>query len=417
MTQFVRLPQMAWNTPREISLSFPGEWQIEVYNMAGYDRRAMTRVEIKKVLENTIGTAPIKELARGKKEVAIIFDDMSRITNVKQIVPFILKDLEEAGVTEDKIRFFAALGAHGALNRTDFVKKLGDKIVRRFPVYNHNPFGKCEYVGTTQFGTRVLLNAEIMKCDLKIGIGSIVPHPMAGFGGGSKIIIPGIASIETIEAFHRLMRKIAKENPDKPVTGMGVYDNNPQHLNIEEAGTFAGLFVKIDCIVNAWGQTTALYAGVPRLEHAAGASFAKGHYLTQRAENKDIVIANAFAKVNEFEIVLDAARPAVSSKGGDIVICCDVPGGHATHYVLGPFGPDDMMTGHDLRLRAGLPPNINNLIIYSRYPDIASRGYFKEENKVLFMSRWEDVLLHLQNKYPGDAKVAVFPNADIQYFN
>ena len=77
------------------------------------------------------------------------------------------------------------------MNRVDFAKKLGEETLSRFPVYNHNPFVNCVYVGTTSYGTEVFINAEVMKCDLKITIGSIVPHIFAGFGGGSKIIMPG----------------------------------------------------------------------------------------------------------------------------------------------------------------------------------------------------------------------------------
>jgi nickel-dependent lactate racemase len=68
-------------------------------------------------------------------------------------------------------------------------------VLKRFPVYNHNPFNNCVPIGTTKtFGTEVSINAEVMKSDLKIAIGGIVPHGMTGFGGGGKIILPGVAS-------------------------------------------------------------------------------------------------------------------------------------------------------------------------------------------------------------------------------
>ncbi len=413
MAKMIRLPHMPWHGPRELSLLLPDNWQVETYNMAGYDRRAMKPSEIRAAIINTIGTQPIKELAKGKKEVVILFDDMSRITNVKQIVHFVLKELEEAGIPDSRIRFISALGAHGAMNRLDFAKKLGEKTLLRFPIYNHNPFGKCVYIGTTQYGMKIFLNAEVMKCDFKIGIGSIVPHPMPGFGGGAKILIPGVASIETIESLHRLGSRVIKEHADKPVTGMGIFEGNPLRLNIEEVGTLASLDIKIDCLVNTWGETIAVYAGVPKLAHAAGVKEAKAHYLTPRVVDKDIVIANTFAKVNEFDIGMMTALPAVSQEGGDIVLICDVPEGHVTHYLLGLFGNKG---GSKFRLRIGLPTHVNHLIIFNKYPEITSKGYFREENKVLFMNKWEEVLLFLQKLHKNIARVAVFPNVDIQYF-
>jgi nickel-dependent lactate racemase len=173
----VRLPQLAWYGTKELELTLPDSWQVEVYNMAGFDRPAMKPDEIKDAIANLIGSPPIRELARGKNEVVIIFDDMTRVTRVAELVPLVLEELAEAGIPDKRIQFICATGAHMALDRLSFIKKLGEATLARFPVYNHNPFDNCTYVGTTSYGTDVYLNAEVMKCDFKIGIGSIVPHP------------------------------------------------------------------------------------------------------------------------------------------------------------------------------------------------------------------------------------------------
>ena len=308
----IRLPQLAWYGTNELELPVPDSWQVEVYNMAGYNRPAMKPEEIKAAVTHLIGSPPIKELARGKKEVVIIFDDMTRVTRVAEIVPFILEELAEAGIPDDNIQFICGTGAHMVLDRLDFVKKLGEEIVDRFPVYNHDPFDNCIYVGTTSYGTNVSINAEVMKCDLKIAIGSVVPHPESGFGGGGKIILPGVSSIETIEHFHCVEDEFKKKHPDKLVTGMGVFDDNPMRLNIEEAAILAGLDVKIDCIVNMWGETIALFAGALKPAYEAAVREAKAHYLTPKTKGESIVIANTFAKANEgIMIGLDTAFSAM----------------------------------------------------------------------------------------------------------
>ena len=408
----IRLPQLAWYETKELKLPIPDSWQAEVYNMAGYNRPAMKPDEIRAAITNLIGSPSIKELAIGKNEVVIIFDDMTRVTRAAEIVPFILEELAEAGIPDNRIQFICATGAHMAWDRLCFAKKLGESILARFPVYNHNPFDNCTHVGTTSYGTDIYINAEVMKCDLKIAIGCIVPHPETGFGGGGKIILPGVSSIETIEHFHRVEAKFKQKYPGKLITGMGVFDDNPLRLNIKETVALVGLDVKIDCMVNMWGETVAIFAGAPVPTHEAAVREAKAHYLTPKTKGESIVIANTFAKANEAIMIgLNTAFSAISPKGGDVVLIANAPDGQVTHYLMGPFGKT---IGGKLKLQARLPQYVNHLIIYSEYPDLAGRGYIEASDKVLFMNNWDDALQAVQEFHGASTKVAVFPNAEVQ---
>jgi len=380
--------------------------------MAGYNRPAMKPDEIKTSISNPIGTPPIRELAKGKKEVVIIFDDMTRVTRVAKIVPFVLGELAAAGIPDNRIRFIVALGLHSTMWRQHFVKKLGEEIVSRFSVYNHNPFYNCTYVGTTStYKTKVYANEEVMKCDLKIAIGSVVPHPMSGFGGGGKIILPGVVSFETIDYNHQMAAKGGQEHRDKPIAGMGIFDNNPMRVDIDEAANLVGVDVLINCIVNMWGESVAIFAGAMEPAYAAAVKEAKTHYLTPTVEGKDIVIANNFTKANEAPIGLDIAYSAVNTGGGDVVLIANCPEGQATHYLLGPFGKTTWAKQHQ---RSEIPQHINNLIVYNEYPHPGS-SWLDEDNKILYLDRWDDVLKLLQESHGADTKVAVYPNAEIQY--
>lgn len=408
----IKVPQLAWYENKELELPLPDSWQVEIYNMAGYNRPAMKPDEIKASISNPIGIPPIRELAKGKKEIVIIFDDMTRVTRAAKIVPFVLEELAAAGIPDNRIRFIVALGLHSAMWRQHFVKKLGEEVVARFSVYNHNPFYNCTYVGTTStYKTRVYANEEVMKCDLKIAIGSVVPHPMSGFGGGGKIILPGIASFETIDWNHMMMYKSSLEHQDNPVTGMGIFDNNPMHYDIDEAANLVGVDVLINCIVNMWGETVSVYAGAMEPAYAAAIQEAKTHYLTPTVKGKDIVIANTFAKVNETSIGLGIAYPAVNTGGGDVVLIGNAPEGQVTHYLIGPFGKT---TWAKQPCRSKVPQHVNHLIVYSEYPHRGS-SWFDEDNKILYFSRWDDALKLLQKSHGTDTKVAVYPNAEIQY--
>jgi nickel-dependent lactate racemase len=410
----IKLPQLAWHGRRKIELPVPDSWQVNILNMSGFDAAAMNPEQIKAALNKPIGSPTIADLARDKQEIVIIFDDMSRGTRAAQIIPFILEELAMAKIPDSRIRFLSALGCHGSLDRLDFVNKLGEEVVSRFPVYNHNAFACCcTDVGTTRHGIKVSANTEALKCDFKIAIGSIVPHIMAGFGGGSKIILPGITSLETNEAFHRLGSRIRQEHPDIPI-GMGIYKDNPLRHEMEEAAAMVGLDIKIDCITNMWGETAHIFAGNPLAEFAAGVEVARKHYLSPRTTGNDVVIANISSKVNEPEGGVIQAIPSVSNYGGDMVMICHAPEGHVTHHLMGTFG---RKTRGPIGVTLPIPPQVNRLIIFNEYPDLTFADPFDPRDKVIMVDKWDQVLKLIDDRChtKQTIKVAVYPNADIQY--
>src|SRR4030066_2532174 len=290
----VKIPQLLWYDNSEMEIDFPPSWSIFFRPMEGREKKKVTHKEMEKVFLRPIGTKPIQELAKGKKEVVILFDDLARPTPVFEIVPFVLRELEKAGISDQQIRFIAALGAHGANTANDFRKKLGQEVLDRFAVYNHHPFNYCIYLGKTTRGTPVSINKEVMACDLKIGIGCIVPHAFSGFGGGGKILLPGVAHIDSIAYNHG---PLVKNHPGS--VGLGKIGGDIPRLDIEEATRMAGLEVQIDAIVNLRGEITSLFVGDPILEHQEGMKLAREVYATTPAKNMDIVIVNSYSKPNE----------------------------------------------------------------------------------------------------------------------
>jgi nickel-dependent lactate racemase len=409
----VILPQMVWHGARKLELFLPERWQVRISNMAGYDRPRLKPAQIKKAITNPIGMAPLREYARGKKEVVILFDDMARMTRVAEMVPHVLKELAAAGIQDSQIRFIVAGACHGAMNRVDFAKKLGEAVLARFPVYNHDPFANCVYAGTTARGTRLLINAEVMRCDLKVGIGSIIPHFMAGFGGGGKIVLPGVAAYETTAALHTPQAASGESGFQETVRGMGVLEDNPRRRDIDEAASIVGLDMKIDAMVNMWGETAAVFAGAPGPAYAAALVEAKKHYLTPLAGDSDIVIANSYAKASEAISGLLIAFASISKKGGDVVLVANAPEGQVTHYLMGSFGNN---IGGQLYLRMKPPPHVNRVIVFSRYPEVSFRNFLEDADKFVLLQDWDDVLKLLKASHGPGTKVAVYPNADIQYY-
>ena len=411
----ITLPQLPWHGTTFLSLPVPDNWQVTYYHMAGWDRPALNPHEIKAAISAPIGIPPIRELARGKHKVVIIFDDMTRVTRTAGIVPSVLRELAEAGIGDEQIRFVCALGCHGAHNRLDFVKKLGSSVLARFPVYNHNPFDRCVYVGTTRsYKTKLYINAEVMQCDFKIALGLVAPHPATGFGGGGKIILPGVASFESTRHNHRSAMEDSLKHREHPVIGMGIFDNNPMRIDCEEAAALAGLDVLINCVVNMQGETSAVFAGHPQAAYAEAVSRARSHYHTPQPQGEeDLVLANAFSKASEgIAVGLGTAFRAVSAPGGSVILIANAPDGQVTHYLMGPFGRE---SAGELSFKLKIPDRINRVCIFSEYPDVTGRDYLEASDKVLFMSRWEDVLEALDDGEDGTKRVAVYPSADVQY--
>jgi len=297
------------------------------------------------------------------------------------------------------------------MNRSDFVKKLGEDIVRRFPVYNHNPFNNCIRVGTTDASTEIWANAEVMSCGLKIAIGSMVPHLAAGFSGGSKIILPGICSIETNTAFHKFETECRKNSSSKQQQTNNAADNLPRRY-LDQAMEMVGLDFLINTIINSCGETVALYAGTPRSVFQKAVTDARSHYLSRLIEDADIVVANCCVKASEPEAGLSLALASLGKKTGDIVLICTAPEGHVPHYLFGPWGK----TAHDRQTQIPLPDKVKHLYVLNAFPDITFINYFKNPEKVSILPDWNDIIKILDHSHGPATRVAVYPAADIQYY-
>jgi nickel-dependent lactate racemase len=112
---------------------------VKTHHMKGYNAPRLLDRQIRAALAEPIRSDTLSKLAPKRKEAVVLFDDVTRPTQCSRIVPHVLSELAKGGISDDHIRFVAALGAHAANNRIDFVNKLGEETVDRYPIYNHNP--------------------------------------------------------------------------------------------------------------------------------------------------------------------------------------------------------------------------------------------------------------------------------------
>ena len=402
----VRVPQLYWYNPSELELDFPDSWEVHFCPPRGHDRPRLSPQEMQKAFDNPIGTPPLRELARGRKEVVILFDDTTRPTRTYEIASYVLKELAAAGIADDQIRFIAAVGTHGAHDNVAHRLKLGQEILERFPVYNHNPYENCVEVGTTSRGTHLAVNREVMRCDLKIGIGCVLPHPQVGFGGGGKIILPGVSHIDSITHFHAKVPFMAPET-----TGPGNYEQNVMRLDFEEACKLAGLDFNADCLVNLKGEITALFTGDPVEEHAEAARLAKEVYATERIPGLNVVVTNAFLKSNEAFVAVPTALRSLGMDGGTMLIIMNAPTGQVVHYSMRSFGTD---YGGRLFSARTLPAQFK-VVVLNPVKDLTCVDMFGNAKSVTWTKNWSEARDALESQYPDGAKVAVYPDGTIQY--
>jgi nickel-dependent lactate racemase len=408
----VELPTLLWYGDKKLPLDFPSDWDVQLYKMNGDKLPPLDEDDIKTVLANPIGTKRIGELAKGRKEAAIVIDDMTRATKPSLLLPYILKELNDNGISDDHIRFIMAIGAHAAQNRMDFAKKLGEEIVEEFPVWNHNVTGNVEYLGDTSNGTPVEINGEFMSCDLRIAIGGIVPHPMAGFGGGSKIIVPGISSLKTINYNHVNVYLSGPNHTAHPSTGWGKTDDNVLVKDNEEIAKMSGLDIKIDLVFNGRAQPVGLFMGNVIDEYREGVKLGRKVYATETPGDFDIVVANNYFKSNEASLATAIAVDSVR-KGGTVVLVSIAPDGQIAHYTVGKWGRD---AGGPLYQKRGTqtPPKLGKLIVYSPYKQKDPCLPIGDPDETIWLKDWREVLEELKNTHKGKTRVAVYPNAEVQ---
>lgn len=409
----INVPQMPWYGDTELALEFPESWDVTTCRMSGQDTPKIGDKEIRAAFDNPIGTPRIAELAKGKKDVVILFDDLTRPTKTAELVPYVLEELKEGGIRDENIRFISALGAHGVMRLMDYVQKLGLDVVQKYPVYNHNPYENCTYLGKTAHGIEVSVNSEFMACDLKIALGGLVPHPTAGFGGGGKMVLPGVCSIDTILANHGGLGEMS-EDKNMKLNAWGNVEDNLMRQDIEEIARMAGLDVSVNAVMNLSRDTVAVFVGDLVAAHRAGVKVARNHYATPVPAAAEVVVANAYAKANEAAIAVETGRKLLKEEGGDLIITCNIPEGQICHYLARSFGKT--FGGRLYGVRTTLPERVKRMIVLGPYMDRVGLDWLGPQDKIIIINSWPEIIDLLKQSHGGGTRVSVIPDATIQYF-
>lgn len=291
---------------------------------------------VRRALDEPVGSTPLRQLARGKKKILIVTDDIHRPTPVHEFIAEILAELRQAGVDAGSIEFMMALGTHRAMTPDEMGLKLGHDIMARYSVHNHQWDRKdaLAYVGDTDQQVPIWINKKVHEADLVIGIGAIMPIEVCGFTGGGKILVPGVCGEVTNSEMHWTRVDI----PHHEIVGKA---DNPIRESIDQLAREAGLDFIVNVIMNAQQQIVSAVAGDMVAAHRSGCQTALDVYGVQFDHEYDIVVADGYPFDIEFWQVnkaLDTAGIVVKKGGVVIIVSPCYEGFSQTHDEMLRFG-------------------------------------------------------------------------------
>jgi nickel-dependent lactate racemase len=272
------------------------------------------------VLHRPIGRPPLADVARGRRNACILVCDITRPVPNRLLLPPLLRTLEEQGIARRDILILVATGLHRPNEGAELEELLGSGIVARYRVENHH--GKVrdehDYLGTTPNGVPVWLDNRYVRADLKITTGLIEPHLMAGYSGGRKVICPGIAGLETVEAWH------SPRFLQHPKADCGSVAGNPVHLENTRIALMAGCDFIVNVCVDGQRRVTWLGAGDMIEAWEEGVRFVEHMVKATLPEPVDVVVTSSAGyplDTTWYQAVkgLTGALPIVK-RGGTIVL-------------------------------------------------------------------------------------------------
>ena len=219
---------------------------------------------IEDALDNPIGTGRIEDMVKSGDKICIVISDKTRSwQNPGMILGVLLERLNGAGIRDKDIVIISARGTHRAQTDDELRALVTDEIFSRVRVVDHDPSDESNltYLGTTSRGTPVKLNSIAVESDHVILVGAVLHHFLAGFSGGRKSVIPGIASRETVQANHALSLNRGPGSGGNPYVKSGRLEDNPLHLDMVEGALMLGPCFIINIVADENYRFLKAFAG------------------------------------------------------------------------------------------------------------------------------------------------------------
>jgi nickel-dependent lactate racemase len=409
---------------KKIDFSLPRGWDL----ISGEDKPFVPGVtdpvqEVKRALDHPIGSPKIEDLARPGMDVVLLFDDLQRPTPAHLALTEILDRLKRAGIKDERITGICALGTHPAPTMEQLKMKIGEAAFSRLQgrLFPHNPHASDNVtIGKTHRGTLVEINPRVAFADLIIGVGECMPHPTAGFGGGCKIVMPGVCSYRSVADHHFTWMRHRNSR-------VNILEGNSFYEEIEDAGRLSRLSFKLDFIINEKRGVIRAFAGNPVAEHREASKFAASLYLIPLSKLADVTITSAFP----MEVGVQATKALTMAgfctrSGGTIIwVAPEKEAGAILPLVKEMGSPESAGDFHRRLIQGNIPDSLKSFgISYIMqvvfFKELAEKftvvhvteGFSPDQVKMMKFSyspNIQDAVRQVSNRIP-QAAVAIFPS-------
>ncbi|SBV99400.1 conserved hypothetical protein [uncultured delta proteobacterium] len=280
---------------------------------------------------NPSGTKPLVDMLREAKPktVVVVVNDITRPTPYTIMLPPLLKAFADAGIEDGQVTFLVATGIHDVHTEQENRDIYGDDIVDRFRVISHDAFAKDTHVfmGKFKSGYDFYVNKLAKEADFLITLGVVMPHYFAGYSGGRKSILPGLAGKDTVEKNHARMVELMDNLP--PI------DQNPVSLEMIEAARQVGVKFILNVVVNDRQEVVSIHAGDLEKAWRSAVDVSSSMFEVPFDKQVDICVTCASGHprdINAYQTqkALDHAD-RITKKGGTIILAAQCPTGYGEH--------------------------------------------------------------------------------------
>jgi lactate racemase len=347
----------------KVYFDLPQGW--EVINMAVLKpvkaESPISRMVVDAVSKPT-GTSSLADLVKGKKKLAIIVDDNARPTPKRELLDPLLDYLRNCGVETNQITLLIATGTHRVPSRAEIEETFGD-LAASLRIVGHDCHAPdLVSVGSLRHGGELKVNPLFAQADFRIAVGSILPHPLAGFGGGAKAVLPGIANYECIRSHH-----IALMLAEGSSTGNAEATNNFLS-EIREAGRIAKLDFIVNAVYDAEEDVAAVVAGDFVEAHKVGIGLCVNQLGIPFTQFADVTIMSSSPYTDGPQVLKPlSASNMITRKGGAIIVLASrIKGGQFAPSLLEIFDcafaqaagdPKKLVMGH-VREKTAIVPEV-----------------------------------------------------------
>jgi len=304
-----------------LTISLPDAAKVTVLQPKHVDGLPDDTQAIRDAVRHPIASAPLSELVAATATVGLVFSDITRPTPNHRLLPAIRAEL--AHLPDAQIVLFNATGTHRANTDAELRGMLGDELVDRYRIVQNDPHDRDAHalIGTTTSGNDIWIDRAFLHCTSKILTGFIEPHFFAGFSGGGKAIMPGMALLETVQRNHNAA------NMDSPRARWGITWGNPVWEEVREAARMANPTFLVNVTLNRDKQITRVFAGEMDAAHAAGCAFVQKSAMVAVDAPFDIVIVTNSGyplDLNLYQSVKGMSAAAqIVRDGGSIILAAE----------------------------------------------------------------------------------------------